>query len=103
MSNRPEEKKENHADAFVKKAYAWSYLKKIDEAIKCFDKAIEINSDGISLWNDKAFALVDLGRHDEAIKCFDEVISINPTDELAWHGKGYSLGYLGKYDEAIQN
>jgi len=47
--NKAIEKKENHADAFVKKTYALSYLKKYDEAIKCFDKAIEINSVGISV------------------------------------------------------
>jgi tetratricopeptide (TPR) repeat protein len=110
------EKKENHVDAYAKKGYALSYLKRYDEAIECFDKAIEIDpnyadawlgkhNEAIhyydkaieispkykSAWHGKAFALVNLGKHDEAIECFDKLISINPADDLACHGMGYTI------------
>ena len=76
------------------------FLGKYDEAIKCYDKAIEIDPDNSVVWNNKGLALSSLGKYDEAIKCYDKVIEIDPNDADAWNNKGLALSSLGNDDEA---
>ena len=53
------------------KGLALNSLGKYDEAIKCYDKAIEIDPDDADTWNNKGLALNSLGNDDEAKKCYD--------------------------------
>jgi len=39
------------------------------EAIKCYDKVLEIDSSYIDAWYDKGISLYNIGRHKEAIEC----------------------------------
>jgi tetratricopeptide (TPR) repeat protein len=75
-------------------------LGKYDEAIKCYDKAIEIDPDNPVVWNNKGLALNSLGKYDEAITSYDKAIEIDPDDADTWNNKGLALNSLGKYDEA---
>ena len=78
------------------------YQDKYNEAIDCFDKALEIDSNNVDAWNNKANALYSLGRYDEAIQCYDRALEIDEMYTNAWNNKGLALGKLGRYDEAIQ-
>ena len=73
---------------------------KYDEAIACYDKAIEIEPDNPVVWNNKGLALNSLGKYEQAIACYDKVIGIDPKDADAWNNKGLALDSLGKSDEA---
>ena len=53
------------------KGGALYFLGKYDEAIKCYDKAIEIDPNDADVWNNKGLALNSLGNNDEAKKCYD--------------------------------
>jgi curved DNA-binding protein CbpA len=75
-------------------------LGKYDEAIQCYDKAIDIDPDNPVVWNNKGLALSSLGKYDEAIQCYDKVIGIDPNDADAWNNKGLALSSLGNADEA---
>jgi tetratricopeptide (TPR) repeat protein len=55
-----------------------SNLNKSDEAIKAFDKAIELNSQYSAAWYNKGRVLYKLNKSDEAIKVYDKAIEINP-------------------------
>ena len=83
------------------KGGALYFLGKYTEAIKCYDKAIEIDPDNPVVWNNKGLALDSLGKYDEAITSYDKAIKIDPNDADAWNNKGLALDSLGKYDEAI--
>jgi len=83
------------------KGGALYFLGKYEEAIKCYDKAIEIDPNNSVVWNNKGLALYFLGKYDEAIKCYDKAIEIDPNDADVWNNKGDSLDSLGKYEEAI--
>ena len=48
-------------------------IKRYDEAIRCFDKAIKIDG-STTTYNMKGVALEELGRDDEAMACYDMAI-----------------------------
>ncbi|MDI6704493.1 MAG: tetratricopeptide repeat protein, partial [bacterium] len=53
-------------------------LRRHKEAIKAFEKAIEINPQYAEAWVNKGFCLGELGIDEEAIKAFEKAIEINP-------------------------
>jgi tetratricopeptide (TPR) repeat protein len=91
----------NYSRALNNKGCVLTNLGKDEEAIKCYDKAIEIDPSNAEIWTNKCGALFNLGRDKEAIKCLDKVIEIKPDFALASTLKGYSLERLGKRKQAI--
>jgi len=73
---------------------------KPDEAVKCFDWAIEQEPNNPETWNGKGTALTAAGRPEEAIPCFDMAIQLNPDLAFAWRNKGKALDKLGRDGEA---
>ncbi len=96
-------------------AYAWNSkgielgkLGKYQEAIACFDRALERNPrdeealhNKGTILNNQGVALRRLGKYKEAIDCFDRALEINPKDGGAWFNKGIALRNLGKLQDAI--
>ncbi len=89
------------AEVFSYHGAALVFLGRFDEALKQFDKAIEINPQDALAWGNKGVALDELGRYEEAITCYDKAIEINSKYAEAWYNKGVALGHLGRYEEAI--
>src|SRR5215212_2666237 len=71
------------------------------EAIKCFDKAIEIEKEPIYLCN-KGLALCRLEKNKEAIECYGKAIELNPNLADAWKDVGLVLKDSGRYHEAVK-
>jgi tetratricopeptide (TPR) repeat protein len=61
------------------KGYAPANLGEYEEALRCSDKAIELNPNLVHGWNSKGFALNRLGKYKEAIECYDRAIEIGPN------------------------
>ncbi|MBS7250206.1 MAG: tetratricopeptide repeat protein [Candidatus Freyarchaeota archaeon] len=59
------------------------YLGMYDEALKCFDKAIQLDPSYDRAWSYKGLCLVCLGRFNEALNCYDKVIELNANDHDA--------------------
>jgi tetratricopeptide (TPR) repeat protein len=72
-----------------------------EDAIVCFDKAIELDRHDVSAWNSKGIAHVALGRLEEAMTCYDEALRTDPKCAAAWNNKGNALKKLGRYQEAL--
>lgn len=79
-----------------------SKLGKFEEAIECYDKAIEINPNFFLAWGNKGLALFNLKRYEEAMECFDKIIDIEPRDFQGYENKGRALLNLKKNEEAIR-
>jgi tetratricopeptide (TPR) repeat protein len=73
----------------------------LEEAVSCYDRALEINPRDAVVWLNKGAMLSDLGRADKAIACFDRALKINPRDEAAWYNKGTLFEHLGQLEEAL--
>jgi tetratricopeptide (TPR) repeat protein len=89
--------------AIINKGVSLAGLGRYQEAIICYDKAIEINPTYVDAWYHKGNALFNLAReeeglqrYEEAIICYDEIIKkLDPTYVKAWDGKVYVLFTLG--------
>ena len=59
-----------------------------EEAIKCFDQAIEISPTSFDAFNYKGIAYPNLSKYKEAIIEFDKAIDLNPNLTDAYNFKG---------------
>src|SRR6478609_8228362 len=99
---RAEKKEEEEEKAEINKGITLAILGKYNEAIECFDKALEIKPDYFEARYLKGKALADLGKYDKAIECYDKALEIKPDYFEAWNDKGVTLVNLGRFDEAIE-
>jgi tetratricopeptide (TPR) repeat protein/tRNA A-37 threonylcarbamoyl transferase component Bud32 len=93
--------KELKAWEWSNKGLSLSSLGRHEEAIRCLEKAIEINPHDSAPWCNKGVSLTNLDRDEEAILCFDQALFLNPRSANYWTNKGSCLKRLGRYEEAI--
>ncbi len=98
---RPPEQKELVDWEWAIKGFSLDSLGRFEEAIDCYDKALEIDPKCAIAWNNKGRTLESLGHFDESIKCYSKALEINPQYDEAWYGKGNGLHSLGRFEDAI--
>ncbi|MBD2040669.1 serine/threonine-protein kinase [Microcoleus sp. FACHB-672] len=76
-------------------------LKRYEEALESYTKAIKIKPDYAEAWKDKANALSSLKQQKEALEAYEKAIQIKPDYLEAWLGRSYVLDNLKRYEEAI--
>jgi len=90
-------------DVWNAKGNLLSELKRTDEALICYDKALELclddSPDATSL-NRKGNALLELGRFEEAVQCYEEALNLDDKNDIFWSNKGVALMELNKYEAA---
>ena len=97
-----QERLKKDVEEWNNKGIALKNLSRYDEAIKAYDKALDLDPKFVYAWYNKGSALDDLGRYDEAIKAYDKALDLYPKFVYAWNGKGIALKNLSRYDEAIK-
>lgn len=60
--------------------YTHRRLKNYKEALRCYDRALQIDPYYSKAWNNKGFALDEMGRHEEAIMCYDKALEVDSQD-----------------------
>ena len=74
----------------------------VDEALRCFDRAIEIDPLSDEAWFQKGLLFSDRNRRGEALQCLDRVIQeLNPNHHWAWYAKGLELAAAPRNDAAM--
>ena len=61
---------------YLHKGITLVILHRPEEAIKCFDKVIEIEPKDAQIWYLKSVALQELEKHEEANKCFEHALDL---------------------------
>jgi len=74
-----------------------------EEAIRCFDKALEIDPECLLAWVEKGGCLAYLYRYEEALPCFVRALEIDPQDAEAWYGKAEAEDKLGRREAAVNS
>ncbi|NJN85911.1 MAG: tetratricopeptide repeat protein [Leptolyngbyaceae cyanobacterium SL_7_1] len=78
------------------------HQQRYQEAIACYDKALQSTPDDYMLWFKRGMALDNLHVYDEAIDSYSKVIQLRPDDYLAWFKQGKALEHLQCYEQAIE-
>ena len=81
---------------------AFSAQGQFEEAIKCYDIALQMAPSDAEIWTGKGFALCDLGRFNESLSCMDRAIELGPRKQAAWNNKGTVFDAMGNYEEALK-
>jgi tetratricopeptide (TPR) repeat protein len=80
---------------------ALRHLKRFEEALKVFVKAVQLRPDKAELWVGLGRALVDLDRGAEALLTFQHALTLNPRNWDAAHESGTLLNRAGRREEAL--
>ncbi|MBN2147211.1 MAG: tetratricopeptide repeat protein [Anaerolineales bacterium] len=93
--------KELETGELINKGASLDSLARHEEAILCYEKALEIDPHLAMAWNNKGQCLIALGRKEEALGYLDHALALDPSLAMFWSNKGGALYTLGRYDEAI--
>jgi len=75
---------------------------KLDEALKYYNRAIQIKPDSYYALSNKGAMLGRVGKTDEAIKVLQDALALKPNYSLALNNMGVTLAVQNKETEAIQ-
>ncbi|HRU78822.1 MAG TPA: tetratricopeptide repeat protein [Rectinema sp.] len=73
---------------------------RVEEALECFDKAIELDPQAIFSRINRANALALLDRIDEAIGEFAAALRIDEENTSLWYNRGIVMSQIGDEEEA---
>lgn len=74
-----------------------------DEAIRYFDRALELDPELVNAWIGRGMAVSSASRDAddaEALRCFERALELDPSCANAWFLKGCVLSFQGRHDEA---
>jgi tetratricopeptide (TPR) repeat protein len=77
--------------------------KRWNEALNAYNKAIELNPNDASAYNNRGLAYDNLDKNDLAIADYEKAIELNPKYGDAFNNRGKTFGKLGDYKQAILN
>ncbi len=93
---------ESDPGEFLKRGILLFDLGKVKEALKSFDRAIEIKPDLAEAWLAKGDALIGLKHYEDALKVLDKAIKIKPDLAIAWLAKGGVFIKSEHYEDALK-
>jgi tetratricopeptide (TPR) repeat protein len=96
------EKEELTAQEWFERGYVYAEAKNVNEAIRCYSKAIELDPSDASAYSNLGNLLSDenLKRYEEAEVAYGKAIELNPSYASAYSNLGILLRNLKRYDEA---
>lgn len=86
---------------YLKQGDALFFECQFEEALACYEKVTQRETDSYIAWVNHGWTLRKLGRYSEALLSYEKAISIQSEHYIAWFGCGNSLRKLQRYDEAI--
>ncbi len=89
------------AEALYRKGESLYNLSKYFDALKAFDKALEVDPKHFLSLFEKGRTLTAIGSFEEAIEIFKEAEKIDPDQENIYTNIGHCLNELRRYSEAL--
>lgn len=91
----------NTAEDWYKKGLELNRNGSLEDAVRAFDRAIEISPNDITLWAAKVSSLNGLGKYNESLETLDKAFQIDPENPKAWELKGSTLFQMERYNESL--
>jgi len=82
---------EESAIELVKKGNILYNEGKVEEALDCYKRALEIEPNYVYGWYSRGLTLLSCKRYEECLYCFEKVVELNPSHELSWFNRGFAL------------
>lgn len=89
-------------DDYVKQGDALFFENRYEEAIECYDKAIQLEPNNVDVWFFKGYVLQKLKLYDEAIACYNKTIEIYPDEMDYWYYKACCYALQGDAELAVE-
>ncbi|MCK4266630.1 MAG: tetratricopeptide repeat protein [Thermoplasmata archaeon] len=89
-------------DSWFNRGVALEKIGQSDQAVECFDKALEGNPNDSWAWFNKGVSLHRLGSLAEALDCYSHALELSPNDPDLLSNRGIALRTLGRADEALE-
>ena len=100
----------SRGEKLCERGIKYSVAGKQNKAIKCYNKAIELDANVAALYHNRAIAYWALRQYENAVSDFSLAIRIESEDEsggfrrvnvLNYSRRGHAYAELGEYDKAI--
>jgi tetratricopeptide (TPR) repeat protein len=76
--------------------------RRFEEALKAFDKAIQLKPDDAKLWSSLGKVLIDLSRVTEALRSLEQALTLDPRNWDAADRSAYLFYQQGRFEEALK-
>lgn len=93
----------NDAQACNAQGNAWIQANRVVDAIKAYDRAIELQTDYVDPHFNKGNALLRLGRTEEALASFEHAIALAPALAVAHYNRATVLENMGRVTAAMDS
>jgi tetratricopeptide (TPR) repeat protein len=92
----------NTVEVLHEKAFAYIGLGRPEEALECYDAAVQLGNADADLWNDRAFTLLELGRTGEAEESARKALEQDPDHYAALCNLAKALLETGEAGKALE-
>ncbi len=76
-------------------------LRRVDEALESYDRALAIEPDNAEALNNRGLLLHELQRFDEALESYNRAVAVSPDFAKVLNNRGNTLQAIGRLDEAV--
>jgi superkiller protein 3 len=87
---------------YMNQGLAYDGKGNFDEAIKCYEKAIEIKKNNHKAFNNMGLSYFKKGNHDKAIECYEKALKIKEDSIETFNNMGIAYNGKGNYDKAME-
>ncbi len=97
------EKYQTIPQAYINRGIIFAAEKKYDEALRDYNKALEIEPKFSKAYNNRGGLMRTLKKYEEAISDFNKAIELQPDYTIAFNNRGLLMNITRRYDQAISD
>ena len=91
----------NDVDALLKLGYSRFHLEDYSEAMRAYDKTLDIDVTNADAWNLKSLVYYERKVYGKALDSADKAIDSDPTFGMAWYNRSCYLSLLNQIPESL--
>ena len=93
----------NKARAYNDRGDVFTVQNKLDEALRDYNKAIELQDSYPSAYSNRGYILTKMHKYDQALKDLNKAIELRPKFDIAYNNRGNLYSKMAKKDSALND